>query len=64
MMSLGFLYIFLYCGDFFVLITFRNYVSTSKTKNKSRGEHTESVKDDCVTKVLLKLELPTASSTF
>lgn len=47
MMSPGFLYIFLYSGDFFVLITFHNYVSTSKTKNKSRGEH------DCVTKVLL-----------
>lgn len=63
-MSLGFLCLFLYFDDFFVLIACYNYVSASKTKNKSRGEQTESVKDDCVTKVLIKLELPSASSTF
>lgn len=63
-MSLGFLCLFLYFDDFFVLIVCYNYVSASKTKNKSRGEQTESVKDDCVTKVLIKLELPSASSTF
>lgn len=68
MVSLGFPRIFLYFQPFFVLtdvtVAFHNYVSTLKTKNESRVEHAESIKDDHMAKVFFKLELPTAASAF
>lgn len=50
MMFPGFPHNFLYFGAFLVLtdvtVAFRNYVSTLRTKNKSRVEHAESIKED------------------
>lgn len=68
MMSPGFPHIFLYFQAFFVLtdatVAFHNYVSTVRTKNKSRAEHEESIKEDHMAKVFFKLESPTAALAF
>lgn len=68
MMSPGFLPIFLYFRAFFVLtdvtVAFRNYVSTLRTKNKSKVQHAESTKDDYMAKVFFKLVSPTAALAF
>lgn len=68
MLSPGFPRIFLYFQPFFVLtdvtVAFHNYVSTLKTKNESRVERAESIKDDHMAKVFFKLESPTVASAF
>lgn len=68
MMYPCFPHIFLYFQAFFVLtdvtVAFRNYVSTLRTKNKSRVEHAESIKDDHMDKVFFKQESLTAALAF
>lgn len=68
MMSPSFPHIFLYFRAFFVssdvTVAFRNYVSTLRTENKSRVEHAESIKDDCMAKIFFKLESSTATLAF
>lgn len=65
MMSPDFPHIFLCFRAFFVLtgmtVAFHSYESTLKTKNKSRVEHAESIKEDHMAKVFFKLESPTAA---
>lgn len=39
-------------------------MSTLRTKNKSRVEHAESIKDGCMAKIFFKLESPTAALAF
>lgn len=60
MVSLGFPHIFLHFQPFSVLtdvtVAFHNYVSTLKTKNESRVEHAESIKDDHMDKFFFKLD--------